>query len=167
MQLSDDESLPGLSDLEQDEALFDVEACQSPALQALGEAQEIISCLMRISMALRNPARNDQVRYAATTSQVAQSYWAADTAHVRDKFPKLADTLAERLGMSISLHRQYLKYREEHNDKMVQGIDDQHPYDETMQSTVGTTPYQPMLHGVSTESGIRDDKPRTMFEALC
>lgn len=129
-------------DEEGDEELFEVDARQSPAQQALEEVDDIISGLMRISMALRNPARNDQVRYADTA--LTKLFEPRDIEHVRMKYPHLPHYLAQRLGKSISQHRQYFKYRREHNEKLAQGIDDLKPDDdETRQSTVATALVKP------------------------
>lgn len=45
-------------------------------------------------------------------------YETFDIEHTRHKFPSANDTLVERLGRAISKRRQYLKYREQHHEKL-------------------------------------------------
>ncbi|KJY02193.1 hypothetical protein TI39_contig81g00001, partial [Zymoseptoria brevis] len=152
------EECDGERDEEGDEELFGIDARQPPAQQALEEVDDIISGLMRISMALRNPARNDQVRYADTA--LAKLFQPRDIEHVRIKYPNLPQSLAQRLGKSVSQHRQYFTYRREHNEKPTHGIDDPGPDDdETRQSTVATTLFKPgiqlgSLHEDSDDGSI-------------
>lgn len=110
-------------------------------MQVLEEIGEIISCLMRISMALRNPARNDQIRYAETA--LAKLFEPRDIEHVRMKFPLTSDRLAQRLGKSISRHRQYFKYRKDHHEKLAHGIDMEEEHDVEKQSTAATSLFRP------------------------
>lgn len=120
-------------------------------LQALEELSEIISCLMRISMALRNPARNDQVRYAETA--LAKLFEPRDIEHVRMKFPSATDHITQRVGKSISRHRQYFKYRKEHHEKLSHGIDGEEDEEEKeKQSTAATSLFRPEQSQVRKEN---------------
>jgi hypothetical protein len=100
-------------------------------LQAEGEATtelaqlesnvaEIITCLMRLSMAIRNPAPHDQFKESMQID--VMHYESFDIDHVRGKFPLAEDYLVSRLGKAISRRRQYLRYREEHRKKLEQGL---------------------------------------------
>lgn len=90
--------------------------------QILDAAHEIITCLLRFSMTLRNPARHDRLKQAAVTT--TKHFEPHDINHVHEKFPDAPAYLYERLGKAISKHRQYFKYREEHHVKLAEGLDD-------------------------------------------
>ncbi|KAJ4319287.1 hypothetical protein N0V94_003979 [Neodidymelliopsis sp. IMI 364377] len=77
-----------------------------------------ITALMRISIAIREPAPNRQSR------TIDKSHFEHhDMLHVQAKFPNAAQYLTERLGRAISSRRQYLTYREIHHDKLSKGIE--------------------------------------------
>ncbi|TAQ87578.1 hypothetical protein B7494_g4087 [Chlorociboria aeruginascens] len=76
---------------------------------------EIISCLMRLSLTIENPAPHDL--FTALTIFDFSPFEKADIAQVKMKFPLAAPSLAERLGKAIARRRQYLKYRQEHHKK--------------------------------------------------
>jgi hypothetical protein len=77
-----------------------------------------ITSLMRLSMAIQEPAPNRQAR-CIDKSHFEQH----DVLHVQAKYPSAPQYLAERLGRAISSRRQYLTYREQHHDKLSKGID--------------------------------------------
>jgi len=81
---------------------------------------DVIDCLLRLSVAIRNPAPHD--RFATFLSIDASHYEKYDIDHVRSKFSKIEPFLAERLGRSISRRRLYFKYRESHHLKLPQGL---------------------------------------------
>lgn len=105
--------------------------------QALEEAHDVITCLLRFSMTLRNPARHDQLKQAAATT--AKHFEPHDINHVREKYPEAADFLHRRLGKAISKHRQYFKYREEHHIKLAEGLSDKPVIDDERPSTIATS----------------------------
>jgi hypothetical protein len=76
---------------------------------ALEEASEIISCLLRLSMAFRNPAHNDQIRFAQTAG--TRYYEPHDIRHVGSKFPPISLELNERCARSDP-EIPYFRYRE-------------------------------------------------------
>lgn len=120
---------------------FDDAINGAPYSQLFTEVNEIITCLLQISMSLRNPARSDQIRYADVVS--TKHFEPKDIEHVRMKFPGAADSVVTRLGKAASRHRQYFKYREEHHQKLAEGIlddDDKTVYERA--STVATSPAQ-------------------------
>jgi hypothetical protein len=88
--------------------------------QLVSNMAEINGCLMRLSLAIRNPAPHDQFK-ESTQIDVAH-FEVFDIDHVRGKFPRAAEFLVLRLGKAISRRRQYLRYREEHRRKLEQGL---------------------------------------------
>ena len=137
---SDRQSAVGTDD-EDDVALFGLEddddRAYSSTEKALEEIHEINSCLLRFSMALRNPARHDQIKQAASTTTI--HFEPYDMEHVRQKFPNAECFLHERLGKFISKHRQYYKYREEHHFKLTEGLDGEKKDAEERPSTIATS----------------------------
>jgi len=88
--------------------------------QLASNMAEINSCLMRLSLAIRNPAPHDQFKESAQID--VTHYETFDVDHVRGKFPEAEEFLVHRLGKAISRRRQYLRYREEHRKKLEQGL---------------------------------------------
>ena len=80
-----------------------------------------INCLFQMSMLVRKPARHDF--YILPQSQEVLAFRPFDQAHVREKYPKADQGLVDRLGLAITLRRQYLRYRERHHAKLNQGLD--------------------------------------------
>ncbi|KAH6625408.1 hypothetical protein C7974DRAFT_200963 [Boeremia exigua] len=93
--------------------------------QLLSNIAEINTCLMRLSMSIRNPAPHDQFKQSKHIG--SSHYEAFDVEHVREKFPHAADYLVVRLGHAISRRRQFLRYREEHRRKYQQGLSSRGP----------------------------------------
>jgi hypothetical protein len=79
---------------EEDDDLFRDVVFPPSADGALEEIRDIISCLFRLSMAFRNPARNDEIRRASTA--VTSFYEPYDIQHVSSKFPSIASGLNEK-----------------------------------------------------------------------
>ena len=80
-----------------------------------------INCLFQMSMLVRKPARHDF--YILPQSREVSAFKPFDQAHVREKFSEADQDLVERLGLAITLRRQYLRYRERHHAKLSQGLD--------------------------------------------
>ncbi|KAH3913620.1 hypothetical protein HBH56_105500 [Parastagonospora nodorum] len=89
--------------------------------QLISNMSEVIVCLMRLSIAIRNPAPHDRFRHSRQMNDPPQEPW--DIAHVREKFPDAPEYLVLRLGRAISRRRQYLVYREEHRMKLGEDLD--------------------------------------------
>jgi hypothetical protein len=85
---------------------------------------------------VRNPARDDQLRYADGDN--AKFYEPYDVQHVQTKFASLSEQLSRRLGKSISKRRQYLKYREDHHDKLADGLDGELERESTVATSLRT-----------------------------
>jgi hypothetical protein len=81
---------------------------------------ELNTCLMRLSISIRNPAPHDQFKMSANIDTTY--YEQFDIAHVQGKFPNAEEHLSVRLGKAISRRRQYLRYRDDHRKKYEQGL---------------------------------------------
>jgi len=103
-----------------DDELKREEAGTTELQQLISNIAEIVTCLMRLSMAIRNPAPHDQFKESAKID--TSHFEAFDIEHVRGKFPIAEEHLVIRLGKAISRRRQYLRYREEHRKKLEQGL---------------------------------------------
>jgi hypothetical protein len=79
---------------EEDDDLFGDVVFSPSADGALEETRDIISCLFRLSMAFRNPARNHEIRHASTA--VTSFYEPHDIQHVSSKFPSISTPLNEK-----------------------------------------------------------------------
>ena len=86
-------------DDESDAELFGHVTFEATENGALEEASEIISCLLRLSMAFRNPAHNDQIRFAQAAE--TRYYEPHDIRHVGSKFPTISLELNERYAWSV------------------------------------------------------------------
>lgn len=130
-------------ELDGEQMIFIVEdtddADEGPFTQIMEELHEVVTCLLRFAMTLRNPARHDQMKRGATS--IAKFFMANDIEHVRHKYPSAPEFFTRRLGRVISTHRQYFKYRLEHHEKLAEGIDDDDEEAER-QSTVATSLFQ-------------------------
>lgn len=84
------------------------------------EINQVISCLYRFSIAIRNPTPRDRLqKYAAID---VSHYEFFDIQHASHKFPKAEKYLIDRLGKANSRRRQLLKYHEKHHRKLAQYI---------------------------------------------
>jgi hypothetical protein len=109
----------------------------TPVSEAIGEIHDVITCLLRFSMTLRSPGRGDQRKN--DQGNLAEAFVAHDTEHVRAKFPEAPDYLVRRLGKTLSKHRQYFRYRREHQAKLLEGLDDGETAAWEMPSTIATS----------------------------
>lgn len=81
-------------------------------------SRSIVTSLMRLTMAIREPAPSRQAL------RIDRSYHEPyDVQHVQAKFSNCAPYLAERLGRATSSRRQYFVYRETHCKKLSKGIE--------------------------------------------
>ena len=88
--------------------------------QLHGNIVTVINCLFQMSMLVRNPARHDF--YMLPQSQVLASR-SFDQAHVREKYPEADQGLVERLGLAMTIRRQYLRHRKRDHAQLNQGLD--------------------------------------------
>ncbi|KAK3641618.1 hypothetical protein LTR56_011220 [Elasticomyces elasticus] len=104
-----------------DEA-FDLEVVGHP----ISEAHELcltvadsITSLMKVSVLIRKATPRD--KYVKAAAKKAMPEWTpSDRSHVGDKFPKVKDPrwLVERLGDAITARRQFLRYSQEHHERL-------------------------------------------------
>jgi hypothetical protein len=88
--------------------------------QILSDVNEIITDLLRLSQAMRKPAPHD--RFLKSVSTDTSHFYEHDKRHVEDKFSLAEPFLLLRLGKANSWRRQYFKHRENHHNKLVQGL---------------------------------------------
>ena len=81
----------------------------------------IIGCLFQMSMLLRKPAKK-YPQLESHWSEVAM-FEAYDIDHVRNKYPKISQAFAMRLGNALTRRRMYLRYRERHAAKLKHTLD--------------------------------------------
>ncbi|KAF2814360.1 uncharacterized protein BDZ99DRAFT_380858, partial [Mytilinidion resinicola] len=127
--------------------------------QIFAAIRDTITCLFRLSMAIRDPAPNTQ---SGSTIIVDKSYFEHyDIEHVKEKLPGCDKDLTERLGRAISARRQYLNYREEHHRKLTKGIEKLGFEEPKTEHTANSTEASPMpkLLSVSKDANeVMDDK---------
>lgn len=83
------------------------------------DIKEAVDCLLSLSVAIANPAPHERWhKYGAGPSKDL-SYEPHDIAYVRDKFPSATDELANALGKSVTLKRQFFTHRKAHHDQFI------------------------------------------------
>ena len=135
-----------LSDSDSDSETDDTED-QNPAndteLKQLSDSiKNTITCLFRLSMAIRDPAPNSQSRSFVTFDK--SIFEPHDISHVQAKFPEADSWLIERLGRAISGRRQYLNYREEHHQKLARNVEKIGIEEPRTEHTTNSTEASPM-----------------------
>ncbi|KAF5542092.1 hypothetical protein FNAPI_10076 [Fusarium napiforme] len=88
--------------------------------QISADITDVVNCLLRLSVAMRNPAPHD--RFIKSHSIDTSHYEIFDIQHVSSKFKTIEPLLAERLGKAISRRRQFFNYRLAHRAKLSQGL---------------------------------------------
>jgi hypothetical protein len=100
---------------------------------------DVITYLYRISMAIRQPARHDQLLGTMKIDATVFVPWAER--HISDKYPSVETELVQRLGAAMARQRAVLKYRERHRTKLGRGFDgneEPHSHVELMSETAAT-----------------------------
>ncbi|KAI0908866.1 hypothetical protein F4823DRAFT_465371 [Ustulina deusta] len=107
-------------------------------LEIVADIADIIGCLLRLSVSIRNPAPHD---HFVSSKFIDTTYFEEyDVKHVKAKLPHVKPDLAHRLGKAISRRRQYFKYRETHHQKLSAGLDlDSRRSEAGVQSTVASS----------------------------
>ncbi|KAI0413521.1 hypothetical protein F5X98DRAFT_366486 [Xylaria grammica] len=113
-----DEDVSSLAD---DASLSELSIPDTELGQILRNVTDINSCLVRLSVSIRNPAPHDSFRASRHTDTT--HFEPYDIEHVRSKFPSMDHVISERLGRAISRRRQFFKYRQSHHDIISQGLD--------------------------------------------
>ncbi|KAK4040937.1 hypothetical protein C8A01DRAFT_34994 [Parachaetomium inaequale] len=109
--------------LEEDDQYSDSDDSPDTELgQIAVDMADVVNCLLRLTVTIRNPAPHD--RYIQAKATDASHFEPFDIQHVRSKFDDIQLWLAERLGKAISRRRQYLRYRQSHHEKLAHGLDD-------------------------------------------
>lgn len=111
----------------------------------------IITCLFRLAMAIRNPAKTDQLTSGSSIDK--SMYKAFDLEHVRNKFPKCPEYLRERLGQAITARRRYLSYREEHHKKLAKNAENI-GLDTNMSDTMTNSTQATQMRGTEKANGL-------------
>ncbi|KAI0837384.1 hypothetical protein F5Y06DRAFT_297712 [Hypoxylon sp. FL0890] len=94
---------------------FDTELAQISA-----DVTEVVDCLLRLSVSIRNPAPHDRLK--ASTRIDVSPYEAHDISHIAAKFQLANPKLAEHLGKANSRRRQFFKYRASHHAILSEGL---------------------------------------------
>ncbi|KAJ4022860.1 hypothetical protein NW752_003315 [Fusarium irregulare] len=117
----------------------DEDSDKSEMTKTLDEVAHVISCLLRLSITLSNPSPHS--RYLAREDDgLIESYVHWDAKHVREKFDNVSEQLAKRLGRAMARRRLYLKYREEHKNRLAQGLVEYEDEDEQATTVASSLP---------------------------
>ena len=95
---------------------------QSEIQELFKSCADAVSCLLRLSIAIRKATTRD--RYAKAAEARGDPFIEIpDLLHVGQKFPKLKNTpwLENRLGRAITRRRQFLRYCRTHKEKLAEG----------------------------------------------
>ncbi|KAF2176891.1 hypothetical protein K469DRAFT_605505, partial [Zopfia rhizophila CBS 207.26] len=123
--------------------------------QLFASVKNTVTCLFRLSMAIRDPAPNSQSR---STITVDKSYFEEhDIQHVKAKFPVDSSFLTERLGRAISGRRQYLNYREQHHQKLAKNVEKIGFEEPRTEHTTNSTEASPLPKRAATPDDVLDD----------
>ncbi|KAI0861776.1 hypothetical protein F4860DRAFT_513568 [Xylaria cubensis] len=101
----------------------DDDSTQSSLDKALDDIGHVVDCMLRLSVAIRNPAPHDQYMSRAGLQTLAY-YEPYDIRHVQEKFSRIENKLAARLGAAITARRHFFQYREDHHARLSNGIGD-------------------------------------------
>ncbi|KAM4057288.1 hypothetical protein HRG_004113 [Hirsutella rhossiliensis] len=94
--------------------------------QILEEIGHVVDCLLRLSITISNPAPHDQFksRVGLGTAEIFQDWYMK---HVLEKFTQVDTKRVERLGRAMARRHLYFKYREDHSNKLAEGLDSDKP----------------------------------------
>jgi hypothetical protein len=98
---------------------------ESELVQLLSNVVDIITCLMRLSIAVHDPAPHDQI--TSMSSINISDLEKSDVGHVQEKFPFAEEFLKERLGCAMSHWRHYMQYRVDQNGDVWNDFEKQIP----------------------------------------
>ncbi|KAK1836523.1 hypothetical protein QBC39DRAFT_338304 [Podospora conica] len=124
---------------------------------------EVIDCLFRLSVSIRNPAPHDRFKRSVWTDTATLAHF--DIAHVRERLVDVDAGMIERLGRANAHRRQYFRYREQHHEKLARGIDEAHltTTDDAVTSTIASSIPQQMkaVESIGEASVLDEDKSST------
>ncbi|RYP18301.1 hypothetical protein DL765_004021 [Monosporascus sp. GIB2] len=115
-----DQQETGEVDVESDED-SDPDSPDTELGQIAVDIADVVNCLLRLAITIRNPAPHD--RYIEAKSTDASHFEFFDMKHVESKFGDIEPWLTYRLGKAISRRRQYLRYRQSHHEKLSHGVE--------------------------------------------
>jgi len=120
----DSESFPeGLDDTDSEDS-FSETSSTSPISTLYDDIKVPVDCLLRLSVAIANPAPHERHRKLGAGKEADVTFREKfDVDYVKDKFPGIAPDLAEALGKSITRRRQFFKYREAHHTRLAEGLE--------------------------------------------
>lgn len=145
------------SDLDNDESL----SAKTRISTSCADITEAIDCLLRLSLAIANPAPHERFRkLGAGPNEDVSFYEAHDIRYVQDKFPNMSQDLPDVLGKFITRRRQFFKYREAHHAKLAAGLD-QAIQKDTSRTEVVTNTVASSLPEHFKGSGVIDEDNRS------
>ncbi|KAK4192364.1 hypothetical protein QBC35DRAFT_520240 [Podospora australis] len=145
------------------EANLIVTSDQNPPVTELNqiatEVADVINCLTRLNVAIRNPAPHQRFIDSKLTDTASYEPW--DIRHVESKFSQAKPWLVERLGKLISRRRQYFRYRESHHAKLSAGLevaDSKLQDSETVASSIPSALKDIHATGLASQTILVDDQ---------
>ena len=135
--------------------------------QLMSATTETITLLLRLVVAIRNPAPHDQCIESAEIE--TPDFEEHDINHVRQKFPYAERFLVQRLGRAISRRRQYLKYRQAHKAKLSHSLEgterviDEHSHTEVALRRTGVSTLPKRLEDRGYSYLTEDGSSKTGF----
>ncbi|KAF5236596.1 hypothetical protein FANTH_11207 [Fusarium anthophilum] len=164
------ESLPEGSDPDSEDSLTDSElddddnVSPETRLSTLcTDIAEAIDCLLRLSLAIANPAPHERFRkLGAGPDEDVSFYEAHDVRYVQDKFPEISQGLSDVLGKFITRRRQFFKYREAHHAKLAAGLDQETQKDTNRTEVVPHTVASSIPEHLKGSSVIDEDSRSDM-----
>lgn len=78
---------------------------------------------MRLSLTIRHPAPHEQ--FLGREPGLVDYFLASNVDHVRNKFPRLPEQVRTRLGKALTHRRLFFRYRESHDSRLNEGLDDE------------------------------------------
>ncbi len=122
------------------------------------DISEILDCLFRLSVSIRNPAPHERFLKSSLTD--TSHHEPFDLFHVLDMFPLAEPALAERLGRALSRRRQYFLYRKVRHKKFSFGLEeDDEMTEEAGVSTIASSITENMKQATSdaTQPAVLDE----------
>ena len=109
------------------EAVMADELTQDTELQVLLRGVEKTTVNLFKMSAMIRKGNTNQDRLSKASKINISHYEPYDLRHVKDKYPNANERLIERMAKAISRRRQYLKYREQHHEKLAKMVTDSSP----------------------------------------
>ncbi|KAF5583094.1 transcription factor [Fusarium subglutinans] len=164
------ESLPEGSDPDSEDSLTDSDLDDDDSISPetrlstlCTDIAEAIDCLLRLSLAIANPAPHERFRkLGAGPDEDVSFYEAHDVRYVQEKFPEISQGLSDVLGKFITRRRQFFKYREAHHAKLAAGLDQETQKDTNRTEVVPHTVASSIPEHLKESSVIDEDSRSNM-----